>query len=85
MARIEPAASEIFSEIARILVVKSMNAEKQDNGDKLQQGPICDCNGQAMKLINTIPRIGSYPELHTFRCRNCGRVESVEGSSDDSR
>jgi hypothetical protein len=31
-----------------------------------------------MKLVKTIPRIGSYPELQTYRCEQCHNVENIE-------
>jgi len=31
-----------------------------------------------MKLVKTIPRIGAYPELRTFRCQQCHNVETIE-------
>jgi hypothetical protein len=40
----------------------------------------CHC-GQPMKLIKTVPRIASFPELRTFRCQKCGHVETVEVKS----
>jgi hypothetical protein len=34
-----------------------------------------------MKLVKTIPRVarvGSYPELQTYRCERCHNVETIE-------
>jgi len=31
-----------------------------------------------MKLVKTIPRIGSYPELQTYRCEQCHNIETIE-------
>jgi hypothetical protein len=36
------------------------------------------CCDEPMKLVKTIPRIGSYPELHTYRCEECRKVETIE-------
>jgi len=36
------------------------------------------CCGELMKLIKTIPCIGSYPELQTYRCEQCHNVETIE-------
>jgi hypothetical protein len=36
------------------------------------------CCGEPMKLIKSIPRIGSYPELQTYRCERCHNVETIE-------
>ena len=36
------------------------------------------CCGELMKLVKTIPRIGSYPELQTYRCERCHNVETIE-------
>lgn len=34
-----------------------------------------------MKLVKTIPRIGSYPELKTYRCQHCQHVETIEAKA----
>jgi hypothetical protein len=36
------------------------------------------CCGEPMRLIKVIPRIGSYPELQTYRCERCHNVENIE-------
>ena len=36
------------------------------------------CCGEQMKLVKTIPRIGGYPELQTYRCERCRNVETIE-------
>jgi hypothetical protein len=36
------------------------------------------CCGESMKLVKAIPRIGSYPELQTYRCERCHNVETIE-------
>jgi hypothetical protein len=36
------------------------------------------CCGEPMKLIKSIPRIGPYPELQTYRCERCHNVETIE-------
>jgi hypothetical protein len=36
------------------------------------------CCGEPMRLIKTIPRIGSYPELQTYHCDRCHNVETIE-------
>jgi uncharacterized Zn finger protein len=40
--------------------------------------PHCACSSQAMKLVRAIPKIGTFPELRTYRCERCGHVETVE-------
>ncbi|MEJ2379547.1 MAG: hypothetical protein P8Y71_30615 [Pseudolabrys sp.] len=41
--------------------------------------PHCDRrDGGAMELARSSPRIGSLPELRTFRCARCGHVETIE-------
>ena len=34
--------------------------------------------GEPMKLVKSIPRIGPYPELQTYRCERCHNVETIE-------
>jgi len=36
------------------------------------------CCGEPMNLVKTIPRIGSYRELQTYRCERCHNVETIE-------
>jgi len=36
------------------------------------------CCGEPMRLIKVVPRIGSYPELQTYRCNRCHNVETIE-------
>jgi len=36
------------------------------------------CNGGAMKLVRSNPGIASLPELRTYRCAQCGHVETIE-------
>jgi hypothetical protein len=36
------------------------------------------CCSEPMKLIKSIPRIGPYPELQTYRCERCHNVETIE-------
>jgi hypothetical protein len=47
---------------------------------KYESGHVIDrlCCGEPMKLIKTIPRIGIYPELQTYRCERCHNVETIE-------
>jgi hypothetical protein len=42
------------------------------------QPPTCSCNGEALALVVTAPRVGPFPELHTYRCPDCGHVVTVE-------
>ena len=43
-----------------------------------EPAPNCACSDQTMKLVRTVPGVGSFPELRTFRCERCGHVETVE-------
>jgi hypothetical protein len=38
----------------------------------------CRRDEQPMTLVKTIPGIGAYPELRTYRCAQCGHVETIE-------
>jgi len=40
--------------------------------------PACPCDGSALELVGMTPRVGPYPELKTFRCRNCGEIFTLE-------
>jgi hypothetical protein len=44
----------------------------------LADPPTCACNGEALELVLTVPRVGPFPELRTYRCRDCGHVVTVE-------
>ena len=38
----------------------------------------CPCAGRQMALIRVNPKLGALPELRTYRCGQCGAVETVE-------
>ena len=40
--------------------------------------PACQCDGRALELVASTPRVGPYPELKTFRCTGCGAVVTIE-------
>ena len=40
--------------------------------------PCRDCDGGALELVGTAPRVGPFPELRTYRCADCGHVVTVE-------
>jgi hypothetical protein len=46
--------------------------------DRPRQPPNCACNGEALELVVTAPRVGPFPELRTYRCPDCGHVVTVE-------
>lgn len=41
----------------------------------------CPACGRPMRLVLVIPRFGSFPELHTYECRDCG-VSLTEAAKD---
>ena len=44
-----------------------------------QSAPLaCPCEGKAMVLVRVSPKLGALPELRTYRCGQCGAVETVE-------
>src|SRR5665647_853658 len=40
--------------------------------------PPCLTCGKLMTLAHIVPKVASFPELHTFRCRACGDVRTIE-------
>ena len=46
--------------------------------DALEPQPACNCSGESLELVVTVPRVGPFPELHTYRCPDCGHVVTVE-------
>ena len=38
-----------------------------------------------MTLAHIEPKVASFPELHTFRCRACGDVRTVEQTKGENR
>jgi hypothetical protein len=36
------------------------------------------CGTNAFALVGTAPKVGPFPELHTWRCSCCGHVVTVE-------
>jgi hypothetical protein len=37
----------------------------------------CPRDGHPMKLVLSQPKVGSLPELRTYRCEKCGHVETI--------
>jgi len=51
-----------------------------------QQRPAdCTCNGDSLEPVSSVPRVGSMPELVTYRCEACGHVETRELRTSDDR
>jgi len=40
--------------------------------------PQCAHDGSMMKLVRSSPKVGPFPELLTYRCDQCGEVETIE-------
>lgn len=40
----------------------------------------CNCDGEGLQLVRSVPRVGAMPELNTYRCEACGHVETVEAN-----
>ena len=56
-----------------------MGAEEEPLQSKPEQSAEgCQRCGGAMALVRSTPGIGSLPELLTYRCAQCGDVETVE-------
>jgi hypothetical protein len=36
----------------------------------------CDACGNAMKAVRSLPRVGPFPELVTFKCGHCGHLDT---------
>ena len=45
----------------------------------------CTCNGEGLEPVSSIPRVGSMPELVTYRCEACGHVETREAGMGQPR
>jgi len=45
----------------------------------------CTCNGEGLEPVSRVPRVGSMPELVTYRCEACGHVETREERMGDPR
>jgi hypothetical protein len=46
--------------------------------DEIPPPLACPCRGEAMALVRVNPRLGALPELRTYRCGQCGAVETIE-------
>ena len=52
---------------------------EEPNTRKVTEGPPdCPTCGARMALARVTPKLGGLPELHTFRCEECGEVETYE-------
>jgi len=45
----------------------------------------CTCNGDGLEAVSRVPRVGSMPELVTYRCDACGHVETREERTGNDR
>jgi hypothetical protein len=36
----------------------------------------CQACGSAMKAVRSVPRVGPFPELVTFKCEHCGHLDT---------
>ena len=59
--------------VSRMNLIEQLNHESKHPVERY-------CCGEPMKVIRVIPRIGSYPELLTYRCEQCHNIETVEGT-----
>ena len=41
----------------------------------------CERCGEAMSLAGRVPKVGPHPELVTFRCDDCGHVQTLEDAA----
>lgn len=58
--------------------LSGMPAEARLPEEKHQPSLVCPRDGKAMTLARVDPKLGALPELRTFRCEQCGAVETVE-------
>jgi hypothetical protein len=42
------------------------------------QIPYCQACGRSMTLVRSIARLGRLPQLDTWRCVDCGKMETIE-------
>lgn len=61
-----------MNDLALMIVKTNLTEEEQ------QPSLACSCRGEAMTLIRINPRLGALPELRTYRCAQCGAVETIE-------
>ncbi len=40
------------------------------------------CGAWPMRLVGTIPRVGTLPELRSYRCDYCGHVDTQKHDED---
>jgi hypothetical protein len=46
-----------------------------NTSDSVPRCPVCD---EPMHLRKTLPGLGGLPEVHTFECRRCRQILSLE-------
>lgn len=39
----------------------------------------CELCGAEMALVQTTPKVGGLPELHSYHCKRCGHAKTEEG------
>jgi hypothetical protein len=45
----------------------------------------CEACGNTMKAVRSLPRVGSFPELVTFKCEHCGHLDTWPVDEEDSQ
>ena len=56
-----------------------LNSTAQPQSRKETPPPLaCPCGGKEMVLVRVNPPLGALPELRTYRCGQCGAVETIE-------
>jgi hypothetical protein len=55
-----------------------MANEQSARDGQVQKAPQCARDGSVMTLVRSSPKVGSLPELLTYRCDQCGEVETIE-------
>ena len=55
-----------------------MANEERSKTEPERAPPLCGRDGLVMTLVRSSPKVGSFPELLTYRCDRCGEVETIE-------
>ncbi len=55
-----------------------MPAKTKSTKKKQSLPLVCPRDGKTMTLVRVTPKLGAMPELRTYRCEQCGTVETVE-------
>jgi hypothetical protein len=58
----------------QVFGLRRMEQKLVEQDDCRERVPACPSCGGVMRLVHIVPRLGTHPELRSFRCSDCDEV-----------